>query len=338
MTHEFKTLVNTAYAWQNKGAKVILATVVKLEGSSYRRPGVRMLISDAGEMKGALSGGCVEKEVLHQAQSVFKDGIPKVMTYDGRFRLGCEGMLYILLEPIHISKTVYQTLQNQFNARVSFCCDSYFQEHENDLKIMGSIITILGESFTLHPSFLVKNVETLQKFTQNYYPIFQLYIFGAEHDAVQLCYMAQRIGWEVHIIATPDEEKNIDYFKGATTLTTPLINSVDTSGIDENSAIILMSHSLHKDVQYLLALKDVNPAYIGLLGPKHRRERLFSEFLKVFPETSYEFFENIHGPAGIDIGAESASEIAVSIIAEILGVVRKSNLQPLRDKLGSIHE
>lgn len=338
MTHEFKTLVDTAYAWQSNGAKVLLATVVKLEGSSYRRPGVRMIISNAGEMKGTLSGGCVEKEVLRQAQSVFKDGIPKVMTYDGRFRLGCEGMLYILLEPIHFSEKVNQTLQNQFVKRKPFTCDSYFQVQEGDSQAMGSVITIEGAAYLLNSSFSIKNVERLQKFSQKYDPIFQLYIFGAEHDAVQLCRMAHHIGWEVHIIAPPDEEKTIDYFEGATTLTTPLLNSIDTSGMDKNTAVVLMSHSLHKDVQYLLALKDVNPTYIGLLGPKHRRERLFSEFLNVYPETPYEFFETIHGPAGIDIGAISASEIAVSILAEILSVVRKSALQPLRDKSGSIHE
>ena len=87
MTHEFRDLIETAFYWQQQGIASVLATVVALEGSSYRRPGVRMLINDRGEMRGSVSGGCVEKEVLHQAKSVFTDAIPKMMTYDGRLRL-----------------------------------------------------------------------------------------------------------------------------------------------------------------------------------------------------------------------------------------------------------
>ncbi len=79
--------------------KAVLASVVALEGSSYRRPGVRMLLLEDGHMTGAVSGGCVEKEIFRQSESVFRTGIPKMMTYDGRYRLGCEGILYILLEP-----------------------------------------------------------------------------------------------------------------------------------------------------------------------------------------------------------------------------------------------
>ena len=167
--------------------------------------------------------------------------------------------------------------------------------------------------------------------------MFQLYIFGAEHDAVQLSTMASAVGWDVHIIAPPDEGKSVDYFKGAKTLSTPLLDAIDTSHLDATTAVMLMSHSFHKDLQYLQALQEVPLAYIGLLGPKHRRERLFSEFMNLQPDVAYGFFEQIHGPAGIHIGAESASEIAISIIAEILSVVRKVTPQALREKEGKIH-
>ena len=93
MTHEFKYIVNQAYKNQQNGFKNVLATVVYLEGSSYRKPGVRMLIAENGEITGAVSGGCVEKEVVRRAQSIFASGVPKVITYDGRYRLGCEGIL-----------------------------------------------------------------------------------------------------------------------------------------------------------------------------------------------------------------------------------------------------
>ena len=95
MTQELKQLFQLAESWQKVDKKIVLVTVVALEGSSYRRPGVRMLINEDGEVNGAVSGGCVEKEIHHQAKGVFQTGKAKMMTYDGRLRLGCEGILCI---------------------------------------------------------------------------------------------------------------------------------------------------------------------------------------------------------------------------------------------------
>ena len=117
MTHELKKLIETGLIWQKKGVKAVLATVVALDGSSYRRPGVRMLLSEDGKWVGAVSGGCVEKEVFRQAQSVFKTQKAKVMQYDGQYRLGCEGVLYILLEFLNISDACYKSFHNVLNIR-----------------------------------------------------------------------------------------------------------------------------------------------------------------------------------------------------------------------------
>ena len=126
MTHEFKKIVQNYIKIREKGLKTVLATVVKLDGSSYRRPGVRMLISEDGQMTGAVSGGCVEKEVLRQSQGVFNDGVAKIMTYDGRYRLGCEGILYILLEPFSVDDDFITAFKSNLKSRVSFNIKSYF--------------------------------------------------------------------------------------------------------------------------------------------------------------------------------------------------------------------
>ena len=338
MTHELKSILSVAYNWQSRGIRSVLATVVALEGSSYRRPGVRMLISDSGEVIGAVSGGCVEKEVLRQAESVFGTGISKIMTYDGRYRLGCEGILYILIEPIEISQTLLEVIQDFFKNRKTFHSISYYIPEVSQSDVYGTVLKLDGNAYLLNSTFSKIDSEQIQTFRQEFKPIFQLYIFGAEHDAVQLCDLASRMGWEVHIIASPDEEKTIEFFKGATTLSSPFINEVDVSGIGLNTAVILMTHSLNKDVQYLMALKDTNPEYIGLLGPSRRRERLLSEFLNYFPETPYHFFESIHGPTGLNIGAETSAEIALSIIAEILSVTRNTEVMSLKEKSGNIHD
>lgn len=338
MTHEFKHLIDVAWSWQQKNKKSVLATVVCLEGSSYRSTGVQMLIGAFGEMIGAVSGGCVEKEVYRQAESVFKTEIPKVMTYDGRYRLGCEGVLYILLEPLVVTEALYRAIEACFRYRKIFQSTSYFKPEYSQDSAYGTVLEIENTTYSLRTSFSEKVANHLQKFKRQFQPVFQLYIFGAEHDAVQLCELANKIGWEVHIIASPDEQKTKAYFKGATSLSAPFMETIDVSNIGEHTAVVLMSHSLNKDVQYLLALKDTRPDYIGMLGSSKRRERIFSEFLNVSPDTPYEFLESIHGPTGLNIGAETPAEIALSVIAEILSVIRKTEVMPLREKTGRIHD
>ncbi|MDG1810399.1 MAG: XdhC family protein [Polaribacter sp.] len=335
MTHELKELIETGVIWQKKGLKSVLATVVSLNGSSYRRPGVRMLLGEHNKWIGAVSGGCVEKEVYLQAQSVFETGKPKLMNYDGRFRLGCEGIIYILLEPLYISEECYEAFQKIVNNRFTFTCNSYFKI-DDEIGI-GSVLHLENKSFNITSSVDSSTISNSECFSQEFSPIFQLYIFGAEHDAVQLCKMATQIGWQVHIVAPPDEAKSLDYFEGAKSLLTPTYDNIDATELDKNTAVVLMTHSFNKDIQYLMALKDIEFAYFGLLGPSHRRERLFSKFLEYYPETDIKFFENINGPMGINIGAESASEISLSILAEILSVVRNQKPIFLKDKAGHIH-
>jgi len=340
MTHEMRDLVNQARLWQDQGLQTVLATVVALEGSSYRRPGVRMLINERGQMSGAVSGGCVEKEVLRQAQSVLSDGIPKMMTYDGLFRLGCAGMIHLLIEPIQFTKEFLEDFETSLNQRQNVDCRVHFHQNAEDearRSKMGSIVRCNGQTHSFRPDFSAEEEGTLPVFAQTFPPIFQLFIFGSEHDAVQLSKIAAQLGWDVHIIAPPEEEKSLAFFAGAKSLSTPVPNAIDTTRIDENSAVMLMSHSLSKDVQYLLALHAARPAYLGLLGPDHRRERIFDELFNLHPELQFDFLDQVRGPAGLHIGAESAAEIAVSIVAEILAVIRDVQPQPLHEKSGKIH-
>ncbi len=335
MTHELKHIF-TAYQTNNKsGNKAVLATVVALQGSSYRRPGVRMLILDNGKMIGAVSGGCVEKEIQRQAESVFSSGIPKVMTYDGRYRLGCEGILYILLEPFSPNETTLKTFWQTVKERKSFELLSYFTRQESSSEELGSLLKVDSSTLTLRPDFITK--KGVEVFQQKLTPCFQLVIIGSEHDAVQLCSYATMTGWEVSVITSPTEEKNITDFPGAQLFLSQLPEQLDPQLVDSQTALVLMTHSYVKDLKYLLALKGVTPIYLGLLGPSSRREKLLNELMEYNTEVSDTFFESIYGPAGINIGAETPQEIAVSILAEILAVIRKKEPMLLRNKLGTIH-
>ena len=337
MTHELKQLFQTSLIWQQAGKKAVLATVVHLEGSSYRKPGVRMLISESGQSLGAISGGCVEKDIIRQAQSVFQSGRSKIMTYDGRFRIGCEGVIYLLLEPIVVSDNLRKDFESVLKNRRDFRTESYYVPRAGEHPGIGSVIFLNDNSYSLNPSFKPGREEGTACFQQGFPPVFQLYIFGAEHDAARLCMAAHLLGWEVTIVAAPDESKSLEFFPGAERLISPTFDSIDSSELDEHTAVILMSHSFQKDVQYLIALKESKPGYLGLLGPAHRRERLLTELLNHCPDVSSEFLDQLHGPAGVNIGAESAAEVALSILAEILSVLRRQKPISLREKKGAIH-
>ncbi len=335
MTHELKNIVQAHEAAKKEGIKTVLVTVVALEGSSYRRPGVRMLLLENGKMVGAVSGGCVEKEVLRQAESVFASGIPKVMTYDGRYRLGCEGILYILLEPFSPSTAFLDAFWQTIGSRRPFKIISAFQKQYGERETIGSLFHFDDNAIGVRNNF-GKLPEHTEHFEQTMQPCFKMAIIGAEHDAVQLCSYATMMGWEVTVVVDPREEKTISDFPGATEFVQEEGGSLQLN-VDHETAIVLMTHSFAKDLQYLMALKDVDPAYFGLLGPASRREKLFDALLERHPDLSEEFLTGIHGPAGLDIGAETPQEIAISVLSEILAVINQKRPIRLKEKEGKIH-
>ncbi|MFL1011440.1 XdhC family protein [Flavisericum labens] len=337
MTHEFKEIVLRALQAQKSKLKSVLVTVVGLDGSSYRRPGVRMLILENGEMIGAVSGGCVEKEILLQSESVFKTEEPKIMTYDGKYRLGCEGVLYILLELFHPDATFEKSFKDCLKSRHAFQIQSYFSKELGSVPEMGSIVKIDNNDFSIQGKQLSKP-EHLNVFTQTMPPCFKLVILGAEHDAVQLCKYAALTGWEVTIVTGHNEAKTIENFHGANQFFSISPEEVSEIPVDEQTAVVIMSHNFAKDLRYLVALEESRPIYIGILGPTKRREDLLSQFIEYCPEIDSELLDIIHGPAGIDIGSETPQEIAVSIISEILAVARKRDTISLSKKKGKIHK
>ena len=167
MTYEFIHIIRQAIQNQKVGLRQVLATVVALEGSSYRKPGVRMLMDQQGNRIGAVSGGCVEKEVYRRARSVFETGKAKVISYDGRYRLGCEGTLFILLEPFHLSAALIERFRTAVKKRESFIIESVFEGKEDREGPYGSTIRFMDNS-----SFTFASGKTLgsQLFSQELPP------------------------------------------------------------------------------------------------------------------------------------------------------------------------
>lgn len=334
MTHEFKEIVNQAFESKHKGLKSVLASVVALDGSSYRRPGVRMLIVENGQMVGAVSGGCVEKEILLQSQTVFKTGQSKMMTYDGRYRLGCEGVLYILLELFEPETAFESAFSECIKKRDKIEIQSFYTKQIGEHEGLGSFVYLNNTFFSLGDRAENK---ALSVFEQTLPACSRLVIIGAEHDAVTLCKYASLTGWEVAIVAGAKEAKTIDNFPGASNFQAIEPEAINTDLIDRQTSLILMTHSFANDLRFLVALKETNPNYIGVLGPSKRREDLLNQLIEYCPDIEDDFLNRIHGPAGIDIGSETPQEIAISIMAEILAVTRNRNTISLSKKTGRIH-
>jgi xanthine dehydrogenase accessory factor len=340
MTHEFKKLIEGYISAEKIGLKAVIATVVALDGSSYRRPGVRMMITENGHMTGAVSGGCVEKEIWKQAASVFKTGKAKMITYDGRYRLGCEGVLYILIEKMSPDPEMINSFKKWIHDRKPFKIVSFYSKEMGVNANFGSVITFDNNlQYSFNKSINPKNRYNtgLTVFTQDLSPFLRLMIVGAEHDAAQLCLFANNLGWEVQIVTGPTDPQTLEDFPGAVKVQHIIAENLDISQIDSNTAIVLMTHNYAKDLQFLLTLKDTHPIYLGLLGPSKRREKLLNEFIDRHPLVEDSFFDMVYGPVGLNIGAETPQEISLSICSEILAVIRKEEPKPLKDKTGTIH-
>lgn len=338
MIHELKEIIGQAVINQQKGLKNVLASVVHLDGSSYRKPGVRMLIGEDLSTIGAVSGGCVEKEIIHRASSVFADGKPKIITYDGRYRLGCEGILYILIEPFFIENTFLKRFSEVIQQRETLKIDSFFQKDDEIFGNFGSQITFSNhETVAFSQDFSVDETTELNLFSQVLVPAFKLLIIGGEHDAVKLCKIASNLGWEIDVITSAKDPKQLADFPGANSVIGESPETIQFTDLKDNTAIVIMNHSYVQDLKYLVKLANFQPTYIGILGAPKKGERLFNELFEFVPEVSVAFLNCIYTPAGLHIGAQTPEEIAISIIAEILAIFREKEPFSLRNLKGKIH-
>lgn len=339
MTFEFINIVGRFQELKSAGHKAVLATVVHVQGSSYRRAGVQMLIASNGEIYGAVSGGCVEKEVQRQAQSVLDNGISKVMTYDGRFRLGCEGMLYILIEAFDPSAEFFEGFDKALLNRKEIQIASHYELGHIVNAAMHSSCSFDGTNyFRFNQSEPKVQQEGLLNVAFRLPARFRLVIVGSEHDSIQLSTMAAQMGWEVIVVASARDPKTLADFPGAMALQNVEVEHFDLSIIDKQTALVLMTHSFSRDLHFLTRMTALNPAYFGILGPVKRREQLLNEIMEKQPDLDLSFFEKLNAPAGLNIGAETPQEIALSILSEIMGVRNNENADPLKNISGHIHE
>ena len=368
---EIKDIIRAYDKATAKGMRTALATVVSVEGSSYRRPGARMLITEDGQLTGAISGGCLEGDALRKALYVMTAQKPMVVTYDTTDEddarvgvgLGCNGIIRILIEPIQsalhdnplaLLKTVVVKRKTAVMISIfSFdksadkqpgTCLLYYPDEQfitAAFTIKRNFSAELAHAFSTEESFSVSFNEEDYVYTalvEVIKPAPSLVIFGAGNDAFPLIDIAGVLAWDITVI---DGRRNYATSQRFPTVQELKIAKPDEalSGIclDKQTVCVLMTHNYNYDLAIFRQLLQKDITYVGVLGPKKRLLRMLDELKEGGVQVTEDDLSKIYGPVGLDIGAETAEEIAISIIAEIKAVLNNKTGSSLRGKQGSIH-
>lgn len=345
--------------------KAALATVVWVEGSSYRRPGARMLITDDGRWEGAISGGCLEGDALRKARQVMLDGTPLLVTYDTMDEeanslgvgLGCNGIIDVLIEAVHPDDPANPVeLLREFVGKRDVRAMATVLKSAGDLppgrrfvlseETAGSVPGWLAAD--LHETFVTGKPATrtyglpsgpADVFIERIDPGIELVIFGAGYDVIPVARLAREIGWQVTVTEDCIAHLAPKRFPAATCVLYADRNAVlDKITITDRTAAVLMSHNFKYDLAVLGDLLTTDVPYIGILGPRKRFEKMLTEFEKAGRQFPAADLDRVHAPVGLDLGAETPDEIALSVIAEVKAFFSKRQGGFLKDKPGPIHE
>jgi len=373
-----KEIVDIIEAFENaqqQSKQTALATVVHVDGSSYRRPGARMLVTEDGELTGAISGGCLEGDALHKALFAMHQKKNMLVTYDTTddddaklgMGLGCNGIIQVLIEPIDPDDPAnpIQLLKKITGKRKDAVLLTLFSLKNKRMFQPGTCMLYTDEKILTHKSFdpsLVRIMEDEAKQAlsnqssafKNYIsqshdmtayiefikPVVALVICGAGNDVVPLTQMAAILGWQT-IIVNDGRDKNTKHSRFESTcqlmITRPekVLSQIE---IDDQTVFVLITHNYNYDLAMLRQLVQKDITYIGLLGPKKKLERMLDELGQEGIHLTEKQLSAIYSPVGLDIGAESPEEIALSILSEIKAVL--TNRQPsssLKNNPDTIH-
>ena len=360
-----KELQGIYRAWcaaRKANIRCALATVVKVEGSSYRRPGARMLVTEIGVLTGAISGGCLEGDALRKALTAIHQGENKLVCYntmdsddDANFgiQLGCEGIVHILFEPLTDAENgPAKLLEKVAKAKSDCILITRFANHCKDQEGTNYFYES-GEGEDFEENFLLATHALEEKetniFSKNdgsktlvhYIPQpSELIIIGAGNDAQPLSEMAAKLGFNVSIIDGRPTHATVARFPDAKNVDVLKIENLDSSVFTpgKRTAMVLMSHNYNYDFAALNIAQQIPISYLGILGPKHKRDRMMAELEKRVGKISTSFKRVVFGPTGLDIGAETAAEIALSIMAEISVIMKGKSGKKLTLKKTPIHE
>ena len=348
-----------------------LATVVEVLGSAYRRPGARMLITEDGELTGAISGGCLEGDARQRARQAIFRGQPALVTYDTRdeddprhgLGPGCQGVVRILLEPLDFAApdNPVELLRGFAQHPEPAVLATVFETDASGLKAAVGQRVLLSATGALRSTPLlaaplaeaaratlaqglsqVLDVETdagpVRALLEVLVPPLRLVVYGAGNDAQPLVHLAASLGWHITIMdGRPNLATAVRFPEAAEVRIVP-VRKLKTQVPDADAYHVLLSHNYAYDLAALQTLLPTAAPYIGLLGPRAKASRLLSEELELTESEMAEVLQNrLHSPIGLALGGETPEEIALAIVAEIQAVKNKRQPQHLRDTKAAIH-
>ncbi len=319
----------------------VLATVVSVQGSAYKREGAKMIIKATGSYHGMISGGCLESDVAASAEYVYRTGETMVKKYEldedfvWGLGLGCPGTVEILMEPLDSTDLWQRLAENYANHEAMVVCKILKNtDSEGRLLIVTktNVFGSLSDDWLQESVVLIAKQKLMQQTAQSgsvcfetgnseektvffdvYLPPPKLCIFGAGHDAVPLAKISTMLGFETVIIDPRPAYNTKERFPSAHSL----VSESRQVKVNPLTYMVIMNHHLERDAASLsFALKSEAP-YVGILGPRTRTQRLIRHLKDEGIIFSTEQLGKLFSPIGLDIGAETPEEISLSIIAEI---------------------
>jgi xanthine/CO dehydrogenase XdhC/CoxF family maturation factor len=338
-----RQLLESFHAWRAGKEPLVLATVFETAGSTYSKAGQRILLAANGEYRGLVSGGCLEGDLAERARGVIAVAHAAAVTYDLRdsaddlwgLGVGCNGLLRVFLQPLLPDNgyepfaMIAECLAGTDRAGVATIIESQRPELpvgatavalRSRERVFGadsvaaSLLLAAGRAAMQSTTARLASEPGCQILYTPLRPIPRLLVLGGGLDAIPLVGMAAELGWFVTVAdhrhgylargGFERAERAVLVEPGKLSATLPL---------RDFDAIIVMSHHLATDRNYLAELATVDARYLGVLGPRARRDRLLAELADVAPQLG----ARLKGPVGLDIGADSPESIALSILAEL---------------------
>jgi xanthine/CO dehydrogenase XdhC/CoxF family maturation factor len=324
------------HARDNPSPKV-LATLVATTGSTYRKPGARMLIMEDGTYVGLISGGCLESDLKIHAERVLNTQHARAVEYDMRgpddvlfgIGAGCEGAMRILLEPAGPDSLAVASLRAAESLLIGGGPASLIVVHDSsdiplgtyhtDSSLPAGIIEAAAEAASSGVSRAHRYADGARattSFLQHVGPRPHLLVCGAGPDAVPVAAGAIALGWKVTVVDHRPAYAVADHFPGATVVRADAHNLGSAVDVERCHAAVVMSHHLASDTSYLREIAKLrSPGYVGLLGPRSRREHIANEL----GEAMQALNPRLHSPVGLSIGAVTPEGIALAIVSQIHG-------------------
>ncbi|HTJ44315.1 MAG TPA: XdhC family protein [Kofleriaceae bacterium] len=352
-----RDVVEAAVRLRATGEPYVIATVVEVAGSAYRRPGARMLIGRDRWIAGSVSGGCLEGDAITRGWWRTERG-PVVVSYDARvteddderaaFGLGCDGVVDVLFERAGAHLDPLELHARAWRAQARAKIATIIATDDPIAAPVGARVAMIGDELLRDAfpddAFAETMLADLQgaevSCTRQHAPARTvaievtapppcLFVLGSGHDAVPVVAAARALGWETIVLAPHARPGLRDRFAHADQLVVGPPEVV-RAAIDRSAraACVIMSHDLDRDRAALAVARATGAAYIGVLGPRRRTERLAAD---VFDDP------RVHAPVGLALGAETPAAIALSIVAEIHAFLAGAETRPLSAHAGPIH-